>query len=112
MYELSLSEQIDIAAQTNIFVSVCGGGSMTTTFLPRNAVVILFYDPYGGHDYYNNNVHPNGLPARLDWDLLNNAAHLRVHWFPISNMDSPDHIELFLRLIQHELTMIRNMRKT
>jgi hypothetical protein len=112
MYELSLSEQIDVAMQTNIFVSVCGGGSMTTTFLPRNAVVIFFYDPHGGHDYYNNNVHPNTLPARLDWDLLNNAAHVRVHWLPISEMDTPDHIELFLRLVRHELTMIHSMRTT
>ena len=112
MYELSLSEQIDVALQTNIFVSVCGGGSMTTTFLPRNTVVILFYDPYGGHDYYNDNVHPNALPARLDWDLLNNAAHLRVHWLPISNMDTPDHIELFKLLVRHELGMIHRMRTT
>ncbi len=110
MYELSLTEQMDVARNTNIFVSVCGGGSMTTTFLPRNTVVILFYDPDSGHDYYNNEVHPNGGPARLDWDLLNNAAHLRVHWLPISSMDTPDHIELFFRLVRHELTMIHSMR--
>ena len=112
MYELSLSEQMDVAMQTNIFVSVCGGGSMTTTFLPRNTVVILFYDPHGGLDYYNNNVHPNALPARLDWDLLNNAAHLRVHWLPISDMDTPGQIELFVRLVRHEVTMLHNMRPT
>ena len=112
MYELSLTEQMDVAQNTNIFVSVCGGGSMTTTFLPRNTVVILFYDPHGGHDYYNNEVHPNGGPARLDWDLLSNAAHLRVHWLPISSMDTPDHIELFLRLVRHELAMIHSVRTT
>jgi hypothetical protein len=106
MYELSLQEQIHVARKTNIFVSVCGGGSMTTTFLPRNSVVILFYDAKGGHDYYNNDVHPNKLPARLDWDLLNNAAHLRVHWLPIQLMDTPNHIELFRLLIRHELAAL------
>jgi hypothetical protein len=112
MYELSLDEQIDIAQQTNIYVTTCGGGSMTTTFLQRNSIVILFYDHHGGYTYnsMNNTIQSNNLPTRLDWDLLNNISHLRIHWIPIQYMNTPIYIELFLRLIRHEVATLYRTR--
>jgi hypothetical protein len=74
---------------------------MTATFLPRGSSLIVFYNPTGGLDF--DSLRPIGSPARLDWDLLNNAAHLRVHWIPTSSMNEDSDLELFVRLVQHEL---------
>eukprot|EP00980_Cylindrotheca_fusiformis_P027118 scaffold18918_cov44-Cylindrotheca_fusiformis.AAC.1 len=35
--DLSLEEQVEIAGQTSIFVTGCGGGAVTATFLPKGA---------------------------------------------------------------------------
>jgi hypothetical protein len=110
MHDLSLSEQMAVAAETSIFVTACGGGSMTATFLPRHAVLIVYYDTEGGLDFDNYQMKANHQPARLDWDLLNNAAHLRVHWLPIRDMDSPDHMKVFTALIRHEIATIQRAR--
>jgi hypothetical protein len=110
MHDLSLSEQMAVATETSIFVTACGGGSMTATFLPRHTVLIVYYDAEGGLDFDNYHVKANHQPARLDWDLLNNAAHLRVHWLPIREMDSPDHINVFSALIRHEIATIKRAR--
>jgi hypothetical protein len=79
---------------------------MIATFLPRGSSLILFYNPQGGLDFQN--FKSNLKPARLDWDLLNNAAHIRVHWLPITDMDSAENVELFVALIRHELKVIAN----
>jgi hypothetical protein len=111
LWESSMREQIQIAQQSNIFVSTCGGSSMTATFLPRGASLILFYNPVGGFDFADSErtgqARRNGRAARLDWDLMNHASHLRVHWLPITSMDSDDDLELLLRLVQHELSIIK-----
>ena len=112
LWQLSLHDQLHLAVTTDIFVTVCGGGSMTATFLPRGATLIVFYNPVGGYDFANGVR--NHHPARLDWDLLNNAAsHLRVHWLPItkSMLDGTiqtidPEVELFVELIRHELDML------
>jgi hypothetical protein len=110
LWQLSLEDQLQLALTTDVFVTVCGGGSMTATFLPRGATLVVFYNPTGGYDFSQGER--TGKPARLDWDLLNNAAsHLRVHWLPITDatrnevvaapMDAD--MELFVQLIRHEL---------
>jgi hypothetical protein len=108
MRELSLTEQMRVAGTTSIFITTCGGGSMTATFLPRGATLIVYFDAHGGFDFET--MTPNQQPARLDWDLLNNAAHLRVHWLPVNTMDTPDDVQLFNLLIQHELAIIHRNR--
>lgn len=108
MHGLSLLEQMQVAADTSIFVTACGGGSMTATFLPRNAALVVFYDAQGGLDFAS--LASNMQPARLDFDLLNHAAHLRVHWLPVQQMDGDDSVKLFSRLIQHELAILRRIR--
>ena len=105
LWNMTLPEQLQVAVSSNIFVSTCGGASMTATFLPRGASLIIFYNPMGGWDFETQTT--NGHPARLDWDLLNNAAHLRVHWLPLSStMNSTDDLELFVQLVKHELRII------
>jgi hypothetical protein len=108
MRELSLTEQMRVAGRSSIFITACGGGSMTATFLPRGATLIIFFDAHGGFDFET--MTPNEQPARLDWDLLNNAGHLRVHWLPVNTMDTPDDVQLFKLLIQHELGIIHRNR--
>jgi hypothetical protein len=107
LWELSMEEQIQAAAQSQIFISTCGGGSMTATFLPRGASLIVFYNATGGFDFEPFEL--NGRAARLDWDLLNHVSHLRVHWLPITTMDSNEDLELLLRLVQHELTAMKSL---
>ena len=98
---MTVMEQVHLVSQTNIFVSVCGGGTMTATFLPRGATLILFYHEQGGFEFSNMSL--VGGPAFLDWDLFNNAAHLHVHWLPIGSMNTPEGIESFKYLIRHEI---------
>lgn len=107
LWDMTLEEQVTIAQQSSIFISSCGGASMTATFLPRNAALIVYYNPTGSLDFRA--FQPNHAPARLDWDLLNNAAHLRVHWLPVTDMDEARNVELLVRLVQHELKVLKNM---
>jgi hypothetical protein len=112
MQDLSLAEQISVAQATSIYVTACGGGSMTATFLPRHATLILWYDAIGGLDFVPH-LAANHLSARLDADLLNNAAALRVHWLPVSYIhnETATKRQLFVKLIQHELAILRRIRK-
>jgi hypothetical protein len=96
---LSLYEQMNIASQTSIFVTMCGGGAVTAQFMPRGSSLLLFYLEYGG--VVGGRV--NGKPARLDWDLFNNMSHLKVHWLPKGDMHSENSLTAFLLLVQHEL---------
>ena len=107
-WQLNMTQQIQIVSQeTHIFITVCGGGSMTgVTFLPRGATLIVYYDPKGGGLNFTTLQTLDPQPARLDWDLLNNAGHLRVHWLPIPTMNHPDDLNLFHQLILHETQII------
>jgi hypothetical protein len=125
LWNMTLKEQVLLARRSHIFVTVCGGGSMTATFLPPFSTLIVYYNPTGGFDFQS--YSRTGLAARLDWDLLNNAAHLRVHWLPIPSHQQQqqngggvdtdmDHLEgeeedvdleLLLALIQHEAVIMR-----
>jgi len=108
LWNMTVAEQLQVSLDSHIWISACGGASMTSTFLRRHSSVILFHHETGGLDFAGDELHPNKLPARLDWDLLHNS-HLRVHWMPIGTMDSPEQLELFVRLIRHEMALIRNL---
>lgn len=101
LWNMTLQDQLNAVSSSNIFITACGGGSMTATFLPRGSTLIIFYNPTGGLDFET--LKPNGLPARLDWDLLNNAAHLRVHWLPTASMNEDRGLQLLVRLVKHEI---------
>jgi hypothetical protein len=105
--ELGVREQIELVSQeTTIFVTACGGGSMTATFLPRGATLILYYQQTGGFDFTTFNM--TGGPAYLHLDLFNNAAYLQVHWLPIERMNTPKGLQALMYLIRHELDVTSN----
>lgn len=124
MWQLSSQEQVTLAQQTDILVSACGGGSMTATFLPEGASFLVFYNTTGSYDFQAaEEARAKGLPprelmkaslrhepARLDWDLLNNAGYLRVHWLPVDTMNDQEDLELLLRLTEHEIAAKRLSR--
>lgn len=102
--DMSLTDQLRIAGQTAVFISLCGGGAVTGMFLPNGASVILFY--------YNGGIKHNkltGKPAMLDWDLFSAMSHLRVHWIPISTRESYVGQAGLVGLVKHELFLIENM---
>ena len=100
--DYSLKQQIEIASRASIFITGCGGGAVTATFLPRGASVFLYYFDNGG---VVSNRHTN-TPARLDWDLFNNLGYLRVHW--ITRLLSPgEEAEVLLNMVEHELEVIK-----
>lgn len=104
--KLSIKEQVELVSQTHIFASTCGGGSMTATFLPRGASLVLFYSEAGGFEFSTFNL--TGGPAYLDWDLFNNAGHLRTHWLPIGSMNNQKGLQALEYLIRHEMDVITN----
>ena len=107
---MKMIEQVELVVQTHVFISTCGGGSMTATFLPRGATLILYYDEQGGYNFANN-FNITGDPAFLDWDLMNNMSYLRVHWLPIGTMNTDAGIDMVVHLIQHEVEAISSMLK-
>jgi hypothetical protein len=104
--DLSLEKQVEIAGQTSIFISGCGGGAVTATFLPKGASVILYYLENGGVKDNKN----TGKPARLDWDLFNNFGYLKVHWLPKRTMQNEVDLRSLASLVQHELDALMRER--
>ena len=101
MKDLSLKEQIQVAIESAIFVTVSGGGAVTATFLPHGSTLIVYYLEDGGFDFWKYNY--TYTPARLDWDLLANAAHLKVHWLPIKTMETKEDLNVLKHLVLHDL---------
>lgn len=101
MRNLSLEDQIQVALESAIFVTVCGGGAVTATFLPPGSTLIIYYAEDGGFDFWEYNY--TYTPARLDWDLLANAAHLKVHWLPMKSMETIGDLKVLEQLVLHEL---------
>lgn len=110
MKDLSLNDQMQVALESAIFITVSGGGAVTGTFLPPGSTLIVYYLEDGGFDFwkYNPNTGEGKVdtPARLDWDLLMNAGHIRVHWLPIKTMETEDDIKILENLVLHELNII------
>jgi hypothetical protein len=110
MRDLSLEDQIQVALESAIYVTVCGGGAVTATFLPPGSTLIIYYAEDGGFDYWKYNYtftipeyDFQTQPARLDWDLLGNAAHLKVHWLPLKTMESSADLKVLEKLVLHDL---------
>lgn len=97
--KMTLKEQLEIASQASIFITSCGGGAITSMFMPRGSSVIMYYLEDGG--VVGNKL--TGKPARLDWDLFNNLAYLKVHWLPAGTMKTESDTKSLIFLIQHEL---------
>lgn len=83
--KLDVPKQVQVTAQSSIFISVVGGGNVPAIFLPEGGHLILFYE----HSF-------------LDWDYWENMPHLTVHWIPIEDRDgiTPEYLSNFERLLQ------------
>ena len=97
--DMSLHEQVQLATETNIFISGCGGGAVTATFLPKGATAIIFFNEVGGRRQNKD----TGLPARLDWDLFNHLSYIRVLWFPSTTMYKKHDLKILLEIVKDTL---------
>ena len=100
--EMSVAKQLEVASQASIFITSCGGGAVSSMFMPKGSSVIFYYLEDGGVI----DGRSSGKPARLDWDLFNNMAYLKVHWLPAGTMQTDADTKALLFLIQHELDSI------
>jgi hypothetical protein len=107
MKKYSLKEQAELVSKAAVYVTGCGGGAVTATFLPKGSSLLVFYAAAGGVENNKN----SGKPARLDWDYFNNMAYTRVHWIPQRRKDTDEEVDVFVLLIQHELGIIRRERE-
>jgi hypothetical protein len=107
MKQYSLKEQAELVSKAAIYVTGCGGGAVTATFLPKGSSLLLYYVANGGVE----NNRASGKPARLDWDYFNNMAYTRVHWIPQRKREIDEEGNLFVLLIQHELEIIQRERE-
>lgn len=109
---LKLVEQLELMTTTSILVTVCGGGAVSATFLPKGASLFVFYNDEEGD---------GRTPARLDWDMFNHLGYLRTHWLPrvrksetrpfLASSADPQEIdfEAFVNLVDHELDTISHL---
>ena len=104
--DIPLVQQVEIASQTTIYITGCGGGAVTATFLPRGASVLLYFLETGGVQ----GGRDTGKPARLDWDLFNNIGYLKVHWLPRGTMHKDTDLRSLVLLVQHELDSLMRER--
>ena len=103
---LSLDEQINVARQTSIFITMCGGGAVTSMFVPPGSSIILFYHEHGGIRAGHHGNEPTNTSAMLDWDLFTSLTHVRVHWMPKLSMNQISNQMAFVSLIHHELAIM------
>jgi hypothetical protein len=104
MKDLSVYDQVKVASEASIFITICGGGAVTGMFLPKGATVILYYLEHGGVEYGV----PTHAAAYLDWDLFNNLSHLRTHWLPTQTMDQRVDCRALVLLVQQELELLQS----
>jgi hypothetical protein len=102
--DMSLHEQMRLATETNIFISGCGGGAVTATFLPRGATAIIFFNEAGGQKQNK----ATGLPAQLDWDLFNHLSYIRVLWFPSTTMNKIHDLKTLLEVVKYTIKSQRS----
>jgi len=88
--ELSLVEQIELLSRTAVFISTVGGATVSGTFLPKGASVIL----------YMREERP------LDWDWWNNFPHVKAHWFPMDNKTDAFHLNALVETVESQLDYI------
>jgi hypothetical protein len=100
---MSLREQIQMAAETDLFITGCGGGAVTATFLPKGATAIIYFNEQGGQKQNK----PTGLPARLDWDLFNHLSYIRVLWFPSMTMYREHDLETLVEVVRDAMNRQR-----
>ena len=84
--KLSLVEQVELFSRTAVFVSVVGGATVSGTFLPKGASVILYT-----------------WKSTLDWDFWNNFPQIKAHWIRIADMDDDFYLNGLVEIVQNQL---------
>jgi hypothetical protein len=96
--ELTLPEQISLCTQSAVFVTTGGGGTVTATFLPKGATLIIFY-----HEREK-----DGMTIKMDWDLWNHYADIKVHWLPLKSMDKSEDLQILVDILKHDMRVLRD----
>lgn len=110
---MSMAEQVSLAAETSVFITMCGGGAITAMFMPKGASLLTYFT----EDVSKKKNKKHDTAARLDWDLLNHIGYLRVHWLPRprssftlegepSDIQSFADLDALVKLVDHELDLI------
>jgi hypothetical protein len=94
--ELSMEEEIEIVAQSSILVTACGGGAVSSMFLPRGSSLVMYYAE----------TMERVANAKLDFDYVNNMGYVRTHWLPTKHMNEETSLNTFVQLIQNEIETI------
>jgi hypothetical protein len=109
--EFSVKEQVKMVSKAAVFITTCGGGAVTATFLPRGASLLVYFPGKGGVE--NNKW--SGKPARLDWDYFNNLGYLRVSWLPQPSKHDAAEVSksrnILVDVILHELQVVYQQRQ-
>ena len=87
--KLSLTEQVELLSRTAVFISATGGGTVTGTFLPKGASIVLYA--------------AKGKP--LDWDFWNNYGQVRAHWFPVEHMHDDNYVKSLVETLRISSTI-------
>lgn len=114
---MSLKDQVELTASASIFITTCGGGAVTSMFLPKGASVLLYFSDYKISD----KPWVTDTEAKLDWDLLNNIGYLRAHWLPRAKIkfnprsgepslkQSEIDLDALVKLVDSELDIISHL---
>jgi hypothetical protein len=103
--ELTFRQRIELAVQTNFYISVVGSGAIPAFFMPRGSTLILYYN----NDETVESVRRNATkPIMMDWDLWNNMSHLRVHWLPLRTMNKTGDLRVLVDLIRNEMDYLND----
>ena len=94
--ELSMEEEIEIIARSSILITACGGGVVSSMFLPRGASLVMYYAETKEHV----------ANAKLDFDYMNNMGYVRTHWLPTKRMNEQTSLKTFAQMIQNEIEVI------
>jgi hypothetical protein len=81
---LSLVDQIQLVSKAAVFVTICGGGTVTSTFLPKGASIILYYSS-----------------KKLDFAFWNNFPQIKPHWLPLNHQQEA--MPNLIQIIRSEL---------
>jgi hypothetical protein len=100
--DLPLKQQLQVVTETVVYISVMGGSAVFASFLPRGSTVVLFFND--AHDWViDEETRDPILPVKMDWDFFNNAAYLRVHWFPVSTMNTEADMKVLVSTIRNDI---------
>ena len=93
--KVSLRDQIVLLKNTDILITACGGGAVTSIFLPKDAQLVLYYD----------STHSKGGGRKetgpLDFAYWNQASYIQTHWLPIPGMDDPPALQVLVTMLEN-----------